>query len=70
MAKHSLATRNKISLAQKGKHNSMYGRHHSEKTLEKLSRDRSGKKNPMYGRHHSEETIKKIKLAIRRRKYR
>jgi len=44
-------TRRKMSEAQKGENNPMYGVH------------REGKSNPMYGKHHSEETCQKISEA-------
>lgn len=67
MARHSPATRNLIRLAQLGKHNSMYGRHHRKETIERLSKNSKGAKNPMYGRHHSAATRRKIALAAKRR---
>ncbi|MFH1360056.1 MAG: NUMOD3 domain-containing DNA-binding protein [Candidatus Omnitrophota bacterium] len=66
--KHSLATKRRISLSQKGKKNSMYGRRHKTSTKIKLSRINSGKQNPMSGRRHSAETKRKISLAARRRR--
>ena len=68
--KHSLATKRKISQAQKGEKNSMYGRRHRTGTLKKLSRLNSGKGNPMFGRRHTETTRQKISLAARRRLHR
>lgn len=65
--RHSLATKQKISRAQKGKNNSMYGKRHSRETLRKISRINKGKNNPMYGKHHSPEALRKMSLAARRR---
>jgi len=65
--KHSLSTKRKISQAQKGTKNSMYGKHHSASTRKRLSRIFSGKNNPMHGKHHSQETRQKISLAALRR---
>ncbi|HOW34799.1 MAG TPA: NUMOD3 domain-containing DNA-binding protein [Candidatus Omnitrophota bacterium] len=67
MRRHSTATRRKISLAQKGSKNSMYGRHQSIEVRKKLSSRNKGKGNPMYGRKHKPETIAKIRLLALRR---
>lgn len=50
---HSIATRKKMSEAQKG-------RQFSEDHKRKLSEGRKGVNNPFYGKHHTEETIKKL----------
>ena len=65
--KHSLATKRKISQAQKGRKNSMYGKRHTSTTKSRLRRIFSGKNNPMYGKHHSAATKQKIRLAALRR---
>jgi group I intron endonuclease len=53
--------RKKISLANSGKNNGMYGKKISEKTREKLQKKLSGKNNPNYGKQHSQETKNKIR---------
>ena len=64
--KYSNARRKKISEAQMGENNSMYGRHHTAEALRKMQRATKGKNNPMYGRQHTAEARKKISLARRR----
>lgn len=64
--KQSEATKRKISLAQRGKKNSMYGKKHKKSSLLKMSENNKGKNNPMYGKHHTKEAKKKISLAIKR----
>jgi group I intron endonuclease len=54
--KHSEESKKKISDAQMGKNNPMYGKHHSEEAKRKLSEVRKGKKR-------SEEIRKKISKA-------
>ena len=61
-------TKRKISLAQRGKRNSFYGKHHTAATKKKLRALVSGTKNPMYGKHHTEAVKRKISLAARRRR--
>ena len=54
-------TKKKISTANAGELNPMFGEHHSEKTKKKLSeigKTKTGEKNNFYGRKHSEETKK------------
>ncbi len=70
MRKRSLsaASKRKISLSQKGKNNSMYGKRHTREALKKIALASRGKNNPMYGRTHTAETRKKISLAARRRR--
>ena len=63
----SPATKNKIRLAQSGKQNSMYGKHHRKAVIAKLSDLVKGKKNTMYGKHHSAEARKKMSLAAKKR---
>lgn len=63
-------TKQKISIAQRGKKNhnygkrgketSMYGRKHSKETKKKMSDALKGRDNHCKGRKHSEETLKKI----------
>lgn len=65
--RHSLSTRRKISLAQKGRKNSMYGRHQPVAVRKRLSSLNKGRGNPMYGKKHRPETIAKMRLAARRR---
>lgn len=61
--KLSEATKRKISLAQRGTKNSMYGQRHSKDTLRKLSSNNRGKGNPMYGKRHSAAARRKMRLA-------
>ncbi len=63
-----VAVRRKISRAQKGAKNSMYGRKHKSSTKAKLKRLNSGSKNPMFGKKHTAAARKKISLAARRRR--
>ena len=56
--KHSEESRQKNSLAHKGKHP-------SAETRKKLSESRRGENNPFYGKHHSEESRQKNSLAHR-----
>lgn len=57
--------RRKMSEAQKGEKNHMFGKHPSEETRKKMSEARSGEKNHMFGKHHSEETRKKLSEATK-----
>ncbi len=66
--KMASATKLKISLSQRGKKNSMYGKKHTVAALKRMQRANAGKNNPMHGRKHSAESIKKMILAIRRRR--
>jgi group I intron endonuclease len=68
MAKLAESTKRKISQAQMGKNNSMFGKHHDESTRKKLSQINDGKNNPMFGKRHSAETKRKISLAAKRRR--
>ena len=54
-------TRKKMSKANKGENNPMYGKHHSEETRKKLSEVKKGEKHHMYGKHHTEESKKKMR---------
>ena len=64
----SKETRKKLSLANSGKDNPMYGKKHSDEAIKKMSiaatGKRSGKNNPNYGKKHSKETRKKISEAL------
>lgn len=62
----SEAVKRKISLAQRGKNNSMYGRHHKKSSLLKISMSTRGSRNPMYGKHHTAQAKRKISIAVRR----
>ena len=53
-------TRKKMSKAQSGENNPMYGKYLSKETKEKISNALSGENNPNYGKHYSEETRKKM----------
>lgn len=71
--KHSEETAIRISEAQKGVNNSMYGRSgedspkygkkHSEETLLKISTAMKGENNPFFNRNHSQES--RVKLAAK-----
>ena len=63
--KHSAATRQKISHAQKGRKNSFYGRHHTKEARRRIKAATKGRNNPMFGRHHTAATKKKISLKAR-----
>jgi len=65
--KQSEATRRKISLAQRGKKNSFFGRAHKKSTLGKLAAKNRGKNNPMFGRWHSAAAKAKIRQAAIKR---
>ena len=55
--------RKKLSYANKGEKNCMYGKKHSEESLKKMRKKHpsiSGKNHPMYGKHFSEESRKKM----------
>lgn len=62
------SVKRKISQAQKGKNNSMYGKHHADSTCRELAKINTGKNNPMYGKRHSDETRRKISLTKRRKR--
>ena len=57
-------TRNKMSMANSGSNNGMFGKKHTEKTRNKISELNKGKhigeKNPFFGKKHTEETKEKI----------
>lgn len=53
--KHIEETITKMSEAQKGENNQMFGRSHSIGTLEKLSEANKSGNNPMYEKTHSAE---------------
>jgi len=65
--KHAASTRRKISLAQKGRKNSMYGRHQSGPARRRISAATRGRKNPMFGRSHSAETRQLISRIMRQK---
>ena len=69
MAKREMpeAVKRKISRAQKGKSNSMYGRRHTKEALRKITAASRGENNPMHGRRHSPEAVEKIRQAALRR---
>ncbi len=64
----SKETRKKLSLANSGKANPMYGKRHSAETRKKISiaatGKHSGENNSNYGKKHSKETRKKISEAL------
>lgn len=60
-------TRKKISEANKGEKNPMYGKHRSEETRQKMSEAMKGRHSPMKGRILSEETRRKMSDAAKRR---
>jgi len=62
MRNASFETREKISMANKGKKNGMYGKKHTPETILKYKKDRGGKKHPLYGKKLSEDTKRKISL--------
>jgi hypothetical protein len=65
--KHSAATKRKISLAQRGRKNSFYGRRHKRSTLARLAAKNKGKNNPMFGHRHSAAAKEKIRQAALKR---
>ena len=65
--KQSAAVKRKISLAQRGRKNSFFGRAHKKSTLAKLAAKNRGKNNPMFGRRHSASAKEKIRQAALRR---
>jgi hypothetical protein len=60
------SVKRKISLSQRGKKNSFYGKKHKKSAIEKISKATQGKNNPMFGKKHSEATKRKISLARKR----
>ena len=54
----------KISKANSGENNPMFGKKHSEETRRKLSEAKTGENHYMYGKKHSEKTRKKISKAL------
>jgi len=54
------SVKDKISAAQLGELNHMYGKHLTDETKQKISVKISGENHPLYGTHHSEETRKLI----------
>ena len=59
--KLSKETRRKISEANKGKNNPMYGKHHTEETKRNIGRKNKGRKK-------SKETKRKISKAMKAKK--
>ena len=66
----SAETRKKMSEANKGENNPMFGKpstfkgkHHSAETRKKMSEARKGKNHPFFGKHHSEKTRRKMSKA-------
>jgi group I intron endonuclease len=58
--KVSAETRHKLSIANSGKNNPMYGKKRSVEFKKKMSEAKKGKKNPNYGKEMPVETRKKI----------
>ena len=58
-------TRKKMSEAQRGKNNPMYGYRYSEEEKQLMSEKFSGEKHPQFGTHHSEETKQKISKTLK-----
>jgi group I intron endonuclease len=56
-------TRRKLSEANKGDKNPMFGKTHSEETRHKLSEANKGDKHPMFGKNLLEETRRKLSEA-------
>jgi group I intron endonuclease len=54
------SVKDKISVAQLGAKNHMYGKHLSDETKQKISDKVSGENHPLYGKQHSEETKRLI----------
>ena len=59
----SAGARAKMSKAQLGVNNNMYGKRHSKETLAKMSKANSGENHGMYGKFHSEEAKSNISKA-------
>lgn len=64
----SVETRKKLSIANSGENNPMFGRKQSDESKKKMSTavtgKRSGKNNVMFGKSHSDETRKKISAVL------
>jgi group I intron endonuclease len=56
-------TRQKISAANKGENNFMYGKHHTEETRKKIGESQKGERSHMFGKHLSEKTKQKMSTA-------
>jgi group I intron endonuclease len=65
--KHSMQTRNKLSMGNKGNKNPMFGKTHSKETRLKISMANKGINSYMYGKVQPYEVRKKIGLAFRNR---
>lgn len=61
-------TKKKISLAQLGPKNHMYGKKVTEERRQQMSELQSGEKNSMFGKKHSKESKLKMSLKHRGRK--
>jgi hypothetical protein len=60
---HSEETKRKLSEAQSGENNPMFGKTHSEETKRKMAEAKRGKNHPMFGKKLSGETKHKISEA-------
>lgn len=65
--KQSEETKRKISFANSGEKNGMFGKKASPEALSKKSEAMRGEKNPFYGKKHSEELLAKIAASNRGR---
>jgi len=66
---HSIETRLKMSLAQRGEKHAMFGRHHREESKRKTSMTLKGRRVPwLKGKHLSKEHKAKIKTSLLKRK--
>jgi hypothetical protein len=63
IAKHSEETKRKLSEANKGENNPLYGKSRSEETKRKLSEANKGENNPLYGKTLSPEHRRKLSEA-------
>jgi group I intron endonuclease len=61
--KLSEETKQKMSEAQSGEKNHMYGKTLSDEAKQKISDAKSGENNPMFGKKHTEETKQKMSGA-------
>ena len=74
---HTDEAKDKISKANKGENNGMYGKglsgenapmhgkHHTEEAIKIMSEAKKGEKNPMFGNHHTPEACKKISESMK-----
>jgi group I intron endonuclease len=56
-------TKQKMSEANKGENNPMYGKEHTPESKLKMSEAQKGENHPMFGKEHSDETRQKISEA-------